>query len=69
VTVGSFLDPGANAHGFVRDAAGNFTLVDFPGAAATAGVAGINDYGTIVGNYFDEWGIEHGFIGTPLAGD
>jgi uncharacterized membrane protein len=69
VTVGSFLDPSNHSHGFVRDAAGNFTLIQFPGASATAGVVGINNSGTIVGNYLDASGVEHGFIGTPAAGN
>jgi hypothetical protein len=65
VTVGSFLDLSNRSYGFVRDAAGNFTLVQFPGASTTAGLVGINDSGTIVGNYLDAWGVEHGFIATP----
>jgi hypothetical protein len=67
VTVGSFLDPNNTSHGFVRDATGTFTLIQFPGAPVTAGVVGINDSGTIVGNYFDASALEHGFIGTPAA--
>jgi hypothetical protein len=67
VTVGSFLDPGNNSYGFVRDAAGAFTLIRFPGASVTTGVLGINDGGTIVGNYLDASGVEHGFIGTPTT--
>ena len=67
VMVGSFLDPNNVTYGFVCDAAGNFTLIQFPGAAATAGVVGINDGGTIVGNYLDASGMEHGFIGSPTA--
>jgi hypothetical protein len=63
--VGSFLDPSNTSHGFVRDAWGNFTLIQFPGASVTAGVLGINDSGTIVGNYFDQNHVEHGFIATP----
>jgi hypothetical protein len=68
VTVGSFLDPSNESYGFVRDAAGNFTLIQVPGASVTAGVAGINNSGTIVGNYLDASGVEHGFVGTPAAG-
>jgi hypothetical protein len=67
VTVGSFRDPSNTSYGFVRDAGGNFTLVQFPGASATDGIVGINDDGTIVGNYVDASGVEHGFIGTPVA--
>jgi hypothetical protein len=66
-TVGSFLDPNNHSYGFVRDAAGNFTLIQFPGAAITAGVIGINNSGTIVGNYFDQNSVEHGFIATPYV--
>jgi hypothetical protein len=53
--MGSFLDPNNNSYGFVRDAAGNFTLIQFRGASVTAGVVGINDRGTIAGNYLDAW--------------
>jgi hypothetical protein len=67
VTVGAFADPNNKSYGFVRDAAGNFRLIQFPGAAATAGVVGINNSGTIVGNYFDGAGVEHGFIGVPAT--
>lgn len=37
-------------HGFARDASGNFTPIDFPGAIATTADA-INDAGDIVGGY------------------
>jgi hypothetical protein len=67
VTVGSFLDPSNESYGFVRDTAGNFTLIQVPGAPAAAGVVGINNSGTIVGNYLDASGVEHGFVGTPPA--
>jgi hypothetical protein len=67
VTVGSILDPYNQSFGFVRDAAGNFTLIDFPGASETGGVVGINNSGTIVGNDLDAGDVEHGFIGTPTA--
>jgi hypothetical protein len=67
VTVGSFLDPSNNAYGFVRDAAGNFTLIQLPGASVTGGVVGINNSGTIAGNFFDQDFVEHGFIATPSA--
>ena len=37
-------------HGFVRDARGTFTAIDFPGANATT-VQGINNSGDVVGTY------------------
>jgi uncharacterized membrane protein len=37
-------------HGFMRDATGNFTALNFPGAVATT-AEGINDAGDVVGGY------------------
>jgi hypothetical protein len=44
-------------------AAGTFTQLDFPGAASTDG-NDINDPGTIIGDFFDSAGVEHGYIAT-----
>ena len=49
-----------NYHGFLYDG-GNFTAIEFPGAIATY-CEGINNYGHIVGSYFDPAEIRHGFI-------
>jgi uncharacterized membrane protein len=65
VTVGSFADPNNNAFGFVRDATGKFTLIQFPAGSTTSGVLGINNNGTIIGSFEDKSGVEHGFVGTP----
>jgi len=48
-------------HGFLRDAAGAFTTIDVPGAIPI----GINDAGQIVGIFFDDSGLAHGFLATP----
>jgi probable HAF family extracellular repeat protein len=48
---------------------GVYTSYNYPGAVST-GFTGINDAGTIVGNYFDAQGNSHGFYipqgGTPI---
>jgi len=49
-----FCQSGAlDDHGFKRDAAGNFSTIDFPGAKATV-VNGINKAGDMVGNFLSE---------------
>jgi hypothetical protein len=58
--VGSFTDVAGAGHGFL-DRAGRFTQVNFPGAASTD-ADGINHEGVIVGDFFDNAGVEHGFI-------
>jgi hypothetical protein len=65
-TVGWFFDTHQTGHGFVRDAAGNFAVVDFPGALETFGLIGINNSGVLAGNYLDANGVEHGFLATPI---
>jgi hypothetical protein len=64
VTVGWFLDPTNVSHGFVRDASGKFTLIQYPSGTSSR-VVGINNSGTLVGDFTDEWGDPHGFIATP----
>ena len=50
-----------NYHGFLRDAQGNFTALDYPGSVDTK-ANGINNRGYIVGSYVDADGKGHGFI-------
>jgi hypothetical protein len=58
--VGYFRD-GANVnHGFLRDTAGGFTVIDFPGAGATS-ASGITSSGQIFGSY-------SAFNGAPIHG-
>jgi hypothetical protein len=64
-TVGSFVDVNSNHHGFVRDAAGNFTVIDFPLALETSGLIGINNSGVLAGNFIGFDGSDHGFLATP----
>ena len=69
VTVGSFLDGTINSYGFLRDAAGNFTLVQDPDNPSPSGVLGINDNGDLVGIYLDlATGLTHGYVATPAPG-
>ncbi len=52
-------------HGFLRDEAGNLTYpIDVPGALGFLGtvVRGVNDRGWVVGGYFDQNSVEHGFL-------
>ena len=59
--MGTILTVGGDL-GFLRDAAGMFTVIDVPGAADTDAL-GINDAGQIVGAYFDSnSGVWHGFL-------
>ena len=48
-------------HGFFRDANGNITQLDVPGAAATVAFA-INDVGQIAGYYWGTTGPMHSFV-------
>jgi hypothetical protein len=60
--VGFFVNAQATAtHGFLRDAAGNITQIDYPGSTSTS-CNGINDAGTITGAYTDKAGLNHGFV-------
>jgi uncharacterized membrane protein len=60
--VGWYTDWQGKAHGLLRTAKGKITIIDVPGADFTE-LIGINDAGTIVGQYGDALG-NHGFIAT-----
>jgi hypothetical protein len=50
------------AHGFFQDSAGNLIApIDFPGATGTY-PHGLNDQGQVVGRYYDDRGLAHGFL-------
>lgn len=51
-------------HGFFRDSAGTFTLLDVPGASSTQAF-GINNSGAIVGMFLDANMIAYGFLQAP----
>ena len=51
-TVGGYVDDQGRLHGFLKDKEA-FTVIDFPGAAATV-AARINDQGQIVGAYSED---------------
>jgi hypothetical protein len=51
----------------VRDAAGNFTVIDFPGALETSALIGINNSGVLAGNFIGFDGSDHGFLATPTS--
>jgi hypothetical protein len=55
-----------NEHGFLRRQDGNFTIIDFPGAATTDAWT-ISNTGEILGDYSDSAGFVHGFILTAAG--
>jgi hypothetical protein len=64
--VGYYYD-GHATHGFLLDANGSFTTLDFPGASPTRTLRfAINDAGEIVGYYWHVNGMNHAFIATPV---
>lgn len=54
-------DLAGTLHGFADN--GGFNAVDFPGAIGTQAI-GVNDAGSIVGDYFDAGSAEHGFVSS-----
>jgi len=62
MTAGSFQDDAERFYGFVRDARGNFTLVQNPANPNSSGVTAINNHGTLAGTYLDEHGRAHGYV-------
>jgi uncharacterized membrane protein len=61
--VGWYRDTGNKVHGFLRSAAGSYTVIDVPvsGALLTQAL-GINDRGDIVGTYTSSDNLRHGFL-------
>jgi len=66
--VGYFYDglSTTNGRGFLRNAAGQFTIIDVPGATGDTRITGINNQGQIVGYFYDQTGA-HGFVATPVS--
>src|SRR5262245_10784311 len=54
--------PPSSIVGFVRTADGEYRTIEFPGAATTTYVFGINNQGMVVGAYDDATGRSHGFV-------
>jgi hypothetical protein len=71
VIAGSYQSADTVFHGFLRGPGGQFITFQAPGADTTAGSyngtypSGINDLGTITGNYWDANGFSHGFLRSP----
>lgn len=68
-TVVGFFTPqgrGGLFSGFVRDALGNYTILDHPGADSTF-VQGINNQGIVAGSY-EAGGISHSFLWSSSGG-
>ena len=59
--VGTSLDAGFNATGFVYSA-GSFTFLSVPGAGGYSDANAINNNGDIAGDYNDADGFAHGFL-------
>ena len=49
-----------NGHGFIRDAAGHVTTIDYPGTTSATQLFAVNNNGVITG----QWGGNHGMPGT-----
>jgi hypothetical protein len=67
--VGTFTDSSGVQHSFIRSADGStYMTIDDPSGVLTT-IAGINDSGEIVGQYFTSLtsGQMNGFIGTPTS--
>ena len=62
--IGNYSATGGIYHGFLRNPDGTFVILDVPGSTGTA-PDGINDSGTIAGQYFDGIFV-HGFVWTAL---
>ncbi len=60
-SVGFYMDAQSQSHGFLRDHSGQVTTLDFYGVNQTL-PTGINDYGTIVGVYIDDYQVWHYFV-------
>ncbi|HWF40173.1 MAG TPA: hypothetical protein VG322_16730 [Candidatus Acidoferrales bacterium] len=70
---GYFDDTNGLVHGFVRRAAGNFEIVEVPGASTGSGLGtfptSINHRGEVTGYYYTgSVGVVHGFVMTPHLG-
>jgi hypothetical protein len=68
---GSFMDANDIFHGFVRTKDGVTTTFDAPGAGTNifqgtfpAVSSGLNNVGTLIGDYMDENSVYHGFVRT-----
>lgn len=64
VATGGFTDAGTEiGHAYLRNWKGKITVLSDPApdAVSTEG-SGINNFGTVVGTFFDEGGLAHGFI-------
>src|SRR6266571_4181729 len=60
IVAGWYFDTAGHSHGYIYSG-GNYTAVNYPGAAQTA-IFGINDNGDIVGYYIPSGGTTHGFL-------
>jgi uncharacterized membrane protein len=62
---GLFIAPGS-LHGFVLNASGQVTTVNFTGPdAQQTGIGAINDSGVIVGHYISPGFVSHGYLAVP----
>ena len=64
VVVG-ITDDGVSENAFERDASGNVTVLTLPISNVGSTAAGINQGGVIVGTYYDQAYVAHGWVMTP----
>jgi hypothetical protein len=68
---GNYIDSNNVSHGFLRSPEGAFITLDAPAARSAAGSfdgtfpSGINNGGTITGNFIDSKDLNHGFVRSP----
>jgi hypothetical protein len=66
-TAGYFIDSSGNAHGFLRDSGGKFTVIDVVINGVTqaqTAIFGLDNQGDISGFYIDASGAQHGFVAS-----
>ena len=65
--VGEYVTPSGTTrgYGFIRNADGTYTLVDYPGGVYSTAFSGINDAGVLVGDWRDFSSNIYAFYGTP----
>ncbi len=62
-------EAGETSHGFIKDAAGHYTAINFPGAGNHGTqLYSVNNSGVASGRYLDASGISHGFLYSDSMG-
>jgi hypothetical protein len=66
--LGYYDSPDSSSHGFLRDASGNYTTFDAPGASMGAYPKAMNNRGIVTGFYFDSNYGGHGYVRDTTGG-